>query len=55
MVDSTRAVCGSVKVKRRGKNPKDVWWNDVVNAAVERKELRMRLRKKEARKLTKKK
>ena len=36
MVDSAREVCGSEKVRR--KNPKNVWWNDMVKAAVERKE-----------------
>ena len=36
MVESAREVCGSV---RRGeKNPKSVWWNDEVKAAVRRKE-----------------
>ena len=29
-------MCGSVTVRR--KNQKNVWWNDVVIAAVERKE-----------------
>ena len=33
MVDSARKVCGSVKG-----DGKDVWWNDMVKAAVERKE-----------------
>ena len=32
-----RCVCVSVRV--RGKKPKSVWWNDVVKAAVERKEV----------------
>ena len=36
MVNSAREVCGSVKVG--GKNPKNVWWNDVAKAEVERKE-----------------
>ena len=30
MVDSAREVCGSL---RGGRNPKNVWWNDVVKAA----------------------
>ena len=29
-------VCGSVRVE--GKNPKSVWWNDEIKAAVRRKE-----------------
>ena len=36
MVESAREVCGSVKVG--GKNPKSVWWNDEIKAAVRRKE-----------------
>ena len=36
MVESAREVCGSVRV--RGKNPKSVWWNDGIKAAVRRKE-----------------
>ena len=36
MVKSAREVCGSVRVG--GKNPKCVWWNDEVKAAVRRKE-----------------
>ena len=36
MVESTREVCGSVRVE--GKNPKSVWWNDEIKAAVTRKE-----------------
>ena len=36
MVDSIREVWGSVRVG--GKNLKNVWWNDVVKVAVERKE-----------------
>ena len=36
MVDSAREVCGSVKVGK--KNPKNVWWNDIVKDAVERKD-----------------
>ena len=48
MVDGAREVCYSVRVG--GKNPKNVWWNDVVMASVERKkalcwELGMRLQK----------
>ena len=35
-VESTREVCSSVRVG--GKNPKSVWWNDEVNAAIRRKE-----------------
>ena len=36
MIESTREVCGSVRVV--GKNPKNVWWNDEVKATVRRKE-----------------
>ena len=36
MIDSAREVRGSVRVG--GKNLKNVWWNDTVNDAVERKE-----------------
>ena len=36
MVESSREVCGSVRV--RGKNPKSMWWNDEVKDAVKRKE-----------------
>ena len=36
MVESAREECGLVRV--RGKNPKSVWWNDEVKAAVRRKE-----------------
>ena len=35
MVGSTREVCGSVRVG--AKNPKSVWWNDEIKAAVRRK------------------
>ena len=35
MADSTKEVCGSVKVEV--KNPKNVWCNDEVKAAVEKK------------------
>ena len=35
LVDSAEKVCGSVRVE--GKNPKNVWLNDVVKAEVERK------------------
>ena len=35
MVESTREACGSVRVG--GKNPKSVWWNDEIKAAVRRK------------------
>ena len=34
MVESARELCGSVR-----KNPKSVWWNYEVNAAVRRKEV----------------
>ena len=37
MIESTTEVCGSVRVG--GKNPKSVWWNDEVKAAVRRKEV----------------
>ena len=37
MVESVREVCGSVKVGVG--NPKSVWWNDEVKAAVKRKEV----------------
>ena len=36
MVDSAREGCGSVRAV--GKNPKNIWWNDVVKTAIERKE-----------------
>ena len=36
MLDSAREVCATVRVV--GKNPKNLWWNDVVKVAVERKE-----------------
>ena len=36
MVESAREVCGSVRVG--GKNPKSVWWNDEIKAAVKKKE-----------------
>ena len=36
IVKSTREVCNSVSV--RGKNPKSVWWNDKIKAAVRRKD-----------------
>ena len=36
MVESTREVCGSMKVG--GKKPKIVWWNNEVKGAVRRKE-----------------
>ena len=35
MVESVREVCNSVRVG--GKNPKSVWWNDDIKAAVRRK------------------
>ena len=41
MVDSAREVCGSVRME--GKNPKNVWWNDVVKDAVERKDAARRV------------
>ena len=34
LVESTRELCGSVRIG--GKNPKSVWWNDEVKAAVRR-------------------
>ena len=37
MVESARKVCDSARVG--GGNPKSVWWNDQVKAAVKRKEL----------------
>ena len=43
ITDSAKKVCDSVKVV--GKNPKNMWLNDVVQAAVEG--LEMRLQKKE--------
>ena len=36
MVDSTREVCGQMRVG--GDSQKNVWWSDVAKAAVERKE-----------------
>ena len=36
MVGSAKEVCDSVRVE--GKNPKNVWWNDMVKAAVKRME-----------------
>ena len=36
MVESARKVCGSLRVRR--KNPKSVWWNHEIKAAVRRKE-----------------
>ena len=36
MVESTRGVCGSVRMGV--KNPQSVWWNDEIKAAVRRKE-----------------
>ena len=36
MVESAKEICGSVRVGR--KNPKSVWWNDEIKAAVRRKE-----------------
>ena len=36
LFESAKEVCGSVRVG--GKNPKSVWWNDEVRAAVRRKE-----------------
>ena len=35
MAESAREVCGSMRVG--GKNPRSVWWNDEVKAAVRRK------------------
>ena len=37
MVESAKGVCDSVRVG--GKNPKSVWWNDKVKAAVMGKEV----------------
>ena len=36
MVESARKMCGSVRIV--GGNPKSVWWNYQVKAAVKRKE-----------------
>ena len=36
MVESAREVCGLVRIE--GGNPKNVWWNNQVKAAVKRKE-----------------
>ena len=36
MGESAREVCGSVRVW--GKDPKSMWWNDKIKAAVRRKE-----------------
>ena len=36
MVESAREVCNSLRVE--GKNPKSVWWNDEIKAAVRRNE-----------------
>ena len=41
MVGRAREVCGSVRVG--GKNPKCVWWNDEIKAAVRRKEAAWKL------------
>ena len=40
MVESVREVCGLVRVG--GKNPNSVWWNDMVKAAVRRKEVALK-------------
>ena len=40
MVESVREVCGLVRVGR--KNPNSVWWNDMVKAAVRRKEVALK-------------
>ena len=37
MIGSAREVCDPVWV--RAKNSKNAWWRDVVNGAVERKEV----------------
>ena len=37
MVESAREVCGLLRVG--GRNPKSVWWNNQVNAAVKREEV----------------
>ena len=36
MVESAREMCGSVRVG--GRNPKNMWYNDEVKAAVKRNE-----------------
>ena len=36
MVENSREVCGSVRVG--GGNPKKVWWNNELKAAVKKKE-----------------
>ena len=36
MIESAGDMCASMRVGR--KNPKSVWWNDEVKAAVRRKE-----------------
>ena len=36
MVESARQVCFSVRVV--GKNPKCVWWNNEIKAAIKRNE-----------------
>ena len=36
MVESSGEVCGSVRVG--GKNPKSMWWNNEVKAAVRRRD-----------------
>ena len=37
MVHSAREVCGSLRIGE--KRPKNVWWNELVKAAVKRKEI----------------
>ena len=37
MVESAREVCSSVRIG--GKNPKSLWENDEIKAAVRRKEI----------------
>ena len=36
-VDRARELCNSVRLGR--KNPRSKWWNDVLKAAIERKEV----------------
>ena len=39
MAESAREVCGSVRWRGEGKNPKSMWWIDEVKAVVRRKEV----------------
>ena len=53
MVESAREVCSSVR--EGGKNPKSVWWNDVIKAAFRRcSHLAMKRQNKDAWKRTEK-